>query len=242
MNILVINAGSSSIKYQLIDMPSELVKCSGLVERIGLPDAIFTHKKGEQKHIETLPIPSHEAGLKLVASAIQDSELGVIKDASEIDAIGHRVVHGGSRFSETTIINQEVKNDIERLSELAPLHNPANLKGIQIAESLFPEATQIAVFDTAFHQTMPKEAYQYAIPKTFLEDAKVRAYGFHGTSHKYVSERAIEYLQKSNSKIITIHLGNGCSISAIKNGKCIDTSLGFGPMNGLVMGNSIWRY
>jgi acetate kinase len=236
MNILVINAGSSSIKYQLIDMPSGEVKCSGLVERIGLPDAIFTHKKGEQKQQETLPIPSHEAGLKLVSSTILDSELGVIKDASEIDAIGHRVVHGGNRFSETTIINQEIKNDIERLSELAPLHNPANLKGIEIAESLFPKATQIAVFDTAFHQTMPKEAYQYAIPKTFLEEAKVRAYGFHGTSHKYVSEQAIQQLQKSASKIITIHLGNGCSISAIKDGKCIDTSLGFGPMNGLVMG------
>ena len=236
MNILVVNAGSSSIKYQLIDMPLGHVKCSGLVERIGFPDAIFTHKFEDQKHQEVLSISNHEDGLKKIAKALIDVELGVIKDASEIDAVGHRVVHGGNRFSKTTEINQEVKNDIRKLFDLAPLHNPANLTGIEIAESIFPLAKQIAVFDTAFHQTMPKEAYQYAIPNDFLNESKIRAYGFHGTSHKYVSEKAIEYLHKAESKIITIHLGNGCSISAIENGQCIDTSLGFGPMNGLVMG------
>lgn len=236
MNILVVNAGSSSIKYQLIDMPSGDVKCSGLVERIGFSDAIFTHKVGDQKHQEVLSIVSHEDGLKKIAKTLMDLDLGVIKNASEIDAVGHRVVHGGNRFSNTTEIDQEVKDDIRKLFDLAPLHNPANLTGIEIAESIFPQAKQIAVFDTAFHQTIPQEAYQYAIPKDFLEKSKIRAYGFHGTSHKYVSEKAIKYLNKTESKIITIHLGNGCSISAIKNGQCIDTSLGFGPMNGLVMG------
>ena len=236
MNILVINAGSSSLKYQLIEMPIGTVKCSGLVERIGFSDAIFTHIVEDQKHKEVLSISTHEDGLKKIANTLMDVNLGVIKESSEIDAVGHRVVHGGNRFSKTTEINQEVKNDIKKLFDLAPLHNPANLKGIEIAESIFPTATQIAVFDTAFHQTMPREAYQYAIPNHFLKESKIRAYGFHGTSHKYVSEKAIEYLNQTESKIITIHLGNGCSISAIKNGECIDTSLGFGPMNGLVMG------
>ncbi len=236
MYILVINAGSSSIKYQLIDMPAAQVKCSGLIERIGFSNAIFTHHIGDQKHRKVLSIRNHKDGLKKIAQILMDVDFGVIKNSNEIDAIGHRVVHGGNRFSQTTKINKEVKQDIKKLFDLAPLHNPANLIGIEITESIFPNANQVAVFDTAFHQTMPRHAYQYAIPNTFLSKSKIRAYGFHGTSHKYVSQKAIEYLKKKQSKIITIHLGNGCSISAIRNGKCIDTSLGFGPMNGLVMG------
>ncbi|MFY9244124.1 MAG: acetate kinase [Polaribacter sp.] len=237
MNILVLNAGSSSLKYQVIEMPSENVKCVGLVERIGMEDAIFTHEKNEDKHSEILSILSHESGLKKVAETLLDSKIGVVKSVDEIEAVGHRVVHGGSKFAAPTIVNQEVKDSIRDLFDLAPLHNPANLTGIEIAETIFTSAKQIAIFDTAFHQTMPKEAYQYAIKNEYLNDYHIRAYGFHGTSHKYVSEKAIEYLGKENSKnIITIHLGNGCSMSAIKNGKSIENSLGFGPMNGLVMG------
>lgn len=217
-------------------MPLGTVKCSGLIERIGFSDAIFTHKVEDQKYQEVRSISSHEEGLQKIAQTLMNPNIGVIKKATEIDAIGHRVVHGGSRFSKTTEINQEVKESIRKLFDLAPLHNPANLMGIEIAESIFPSAKQIAVFDTAFHQTMPQVAYQYAIPKDFLKNSKIRAYGFHGTSHKYVSEKAIEHLNNKKSKLITIHLGNGCSSSAIKNGQCIDTSLGFGPMNGLVMG------
>ncbi len=236
MNILVINAGSSSIKYQLIAMPSGQVKCSGQVERIGFHDAIFTHRKEDQKHREVSTILDHEAGMKKISSALLDPNIGVVKKVSEIEAVGHRVVHGGSRFTETTLITQDVKNSIRALFELAPLHNPANLTGIEIAETVFPSAKQIAVFDTAFHQTLPREAFQYAIPKKYLEESKIRAYGFHGTSHRYVSKKAIQHLGKESSKIISVHLGNGCSITAIKDGKSIDTSLGFGPMNGLVMG------
>ena len=236
MNILVLNAGSSSLKYQVIEMPSQNVKCVGLIERIGMEDAIFTHEKNNDKQSEILPIKSHEIGLKKIAKTLLESKTGVISSVDEIEAIGHRVVHGGSKFSKTTIVNQEVKDNIRDLFDLAPLHNPANLTGIEIAETIFPSAKQIAIFDTAFHQTMPKEAYQYAIPNSYLEEHKIRAYGFHGTSHKYVSEKAIEYLGEKSKKIITIHLGNGCSMSAIKNGKSIENSLGFGPMNGLIMG------
>ncbi|MGB2128841.1 MAG: acetate/propionate family kinase [Flavicella sp.] len=236
MNILVLNAGSSSIKYQLIDMPSEDVKCVGLVERIGMEDAIFTHEKGGQKFKETLSLKNHAEGLQKVAEYLMDPEKGVVTSVDDIDAVGHRVVHGGSKFTATALIDQEVKDNIRELFELAPLHNPANLTGIEIAETVFKNAKQAAIFDTAFHQTMPQEAYQYAIPKTYLEDANIRAYGFHGTSHKYVSEKAIAYLGEKSSKIITVHLGNGCSISAIKDGKCIQNSLGLGPSNGLVMG------
>jgi acetate kinase len=236
MNILVINAGSSSIKYQLIEAPSGTVKCTGQVERIGFSDAIFTHKKANEKSQETLAILTHEAGMQKIAVALMDSKIGVIETVSEIGAVGHRVVHGGSRFTETILITEDVKESIRKLFDLAPLHNPANLTGIEIAETVFPSAKQVAVFDTAFHQSLPREAYQYAIANSFLEDHKIRVYGFHGTSHKYVSEQAIDYLGKSSSKIISIHLGNGCSITAIKDGKSIDTSLGFGPMNGLVMG------
>jgi acetate kinase len=236
MNILVLNAGSSSLKYQVIEMPSQLVKCVGLVERIGMDDAIFTHEKNDEKYSEILPILNHKIGLQKIAEILLDTKIGVINSVNEIEAVGHRVVHGGSKFSKTTFINQDVKDNIRNLFDLAPLHNPANLIGIEIAETIFTTAKQIAIFDTAFHQTMPKEAYQYAIPNSYLEKHKIRAYGFHGTSHKYVSEKAIEYLGEKSSKIITIHLGNGCSMSAIKNRESIENSLGFGPMNGLVMG------
>tara|TARA_B100000795_G_C22792400_1_gene437594 strand:+ start:1345 stop:2529 length:1185 start_codon:yes stop_codon:yes gene_type:complete len=236
MNILVLNAGSSSLKYQLIDMPSEAVKCAGVIERIGMYDAIFTHEKDTKKYTEVLPILNHEVGLKKIANTLLNSKTGVISSVDEIEAVGHRVVHGGSKFSNTVIVTKEIKDNIRDLFDLAPLHNPANLRGIEIAETIFTSAKQIAIFDTAFHQTIPREAYQYAIPNLYLEEHKIRAYGFHGTSHKYVSEKAIEYLGIKSKKIITIHLGNGCSMSAIKEGKSIDNSLGFGPMNGLIMG------
>lgn len=236
MNVLVLNAGSSSIKYQLIEMPSKDVKCVGLVERIGMDDAIFNHERGTEVYKEILPIKNHEDGLRKVAATLMDAELGVVASVDEIDAIGHRVVHGGSKFTETVEITKTVKDNIRDLFDLAPLHNPANLTGIEIAETIFPKATQAAVFDTAFHQTMPQEAYQYAIPNKYLKEDKIRAYGFHGTSHKYVSEKAISYLGEKSEKIITIHLGNGCSMAAIKDGKCVQTSLGMGPANGLVMG------
>ena len=236
MNILVLNAGSSSLKYQLIEMPSQAVKCIGLVERIGMDDAIFTHEKGALKHNEVSPILDHTVALKKVETALMDITYGVIKNVDEIDAIGHRVVHGGSKYTKTVLITEEVKKNIEELSALAPLHNPAHLTGIEVAESMFTKSKQAVIFDTAFHQTMPQEAYQYAIPKKYMVEDGIRAYGFHGTSHKYVSEQAIEYLGDTSKKIITIHLGNGCSISAIKDGKCIEHSMGLGPSSGLVMG------
>ncbi len=237
MKILVLNAGSSSLKYQLIEMPEETVKCVGIVERIGMQDAIFTHEKGNEEFTETLPILNHEIGLQKVAKALLDKNVGVINSVDEIEAVGHRVVHGGDKFSETVVVDQEVKDNIRDIFDLAPLHNPANLTGIEIAETIFTAAKQIVIFDTAFHQTMPRKAYQYAIANSYLNDHKIRAYGFHGTSHKYVSEKAIEYLGNQNSKnILTIHLGNGCSMAAVKEGKCIDTSMGFSPTNGLIMG------
>ncbi|MDB2384958.1 acetate kinase [Polaribacter sp.] len=236
MKILVLNAGSSSLKYQVIEMPSEKVLCVGLVERIGLDNAVFSHEKGEEEHSETTLIPDHKTGLKKIAAILTDSKLGVISSVDEINAVGHRVVHGGSKFSKTVEATEEVKQNIKELFDLAPLHNPANLTGIEVAATIFKNAKQIVVFDTAFHQTMPKKAYQYAIDNKYLEENNIRAYGFHGTSHKYVSEKAIDVLQKKSSKIITIHLGNGCSMAAIKDGKSIDTSMGFGPMNGLIMG------
>ncbi|HZW65933.1 MAG TPA: acetate kinase, partial [Hanamia sp.] len=174
--------------------------------------------------------------LKEVVGLLTDDQIGVIKDPSEINVVGHRVVHGGESFAATTFITSEVKEEIKKLFPLASLHNPPNYLGIEVAEKLFPTAVQIAVFDTAFHQTLPPEAYRYAIPSKFYKEDRIRVYGFHGTSHKYVSEKAIKYLQKENSKIITIHLGNGCSMTAVKDGKSVDTSMGFGPMNGLIMG------
>ena len=206
-----------------------------MIDRIGLETSNITFKTAENAIEEIVSIPTHKVGLQKVAEMLLDAEKGVIKSTSEILAVGHRVVHGGSYFSDTTIITNEVKEKIKELSELAPLHNPPHLVGINVAEEIFSSAKQVAVFDTAFHQTIPVEAYKYAIPNYLLTENKVRVYGFHGTSHKYVSEKAIEYLD-SNSKIITIHLGNGCSMSAIKDGKSIDTTMGFSPANGLIMG------
>lgn len=216
-------------------MPTNEVICTGMIDRIGLETSNVSFKTSSNTIEETLPIPNHKVGLQKVASMLLDAEKGVIKSTSEIGAVGHRVVHGGSDFSDTVKIDEKVKAKIKQLFELAPLHNPANLEGINVAEEIFSSAEQIAVFDTAFHQTMPEVAYKYAIPNYLLTENKIRVYGFHGTSHKYVSEKAINYLEK-NSKIITIHLGNGCSMAAVKNGKCIDTTMGFSPSNGLIMG------
>ena len=236
MRVLVLNSGSSSIKFQLFDMPTSQVLCSGLVERIGLENAKIKYQTTTQDIENTETISTHKKGLELIASYLLHPDAGVIKSASEIKIVGHRVVHGGSTFTKTVEITDKVKQKIEELSALAPLHNPANLQGIFVSEEIFTEAKQVAVFDTAFHQTMPIEAYKYAIPNTYLEEHNIRVYGFHGTSHKYVSEKAIKELGQQKSKIITIHLGNGCSMTAVKDGKSIDHSLGFAPMNGLIMG------
>ena len=240
MNIFVVNSGSSSIKYQLFKMPNEKPICTGLVERVGLENSIVTHKvfaNGDEKIIRrTLDLPDHEAGLYEVAQLLTDKEIGVIQNPEEIEAVGHRVVHGGESFSSTTIITKEVKQEIKKLFSLAPLHNPANYLGIEVAEKIFTNAKQVAVFDTAFHQTMPEKAYRYAIPQTFYTEMGIRAYGFHGTSHKYVTAKTLDYLKNPKAKIITIHLGNGCSMTAVDAGRSVDTSMGFGPLSGLVMG------
>lgn len=240
MKIVIINSGSSSIKYQLIEMPSNTVICTGMIDRIGLDASNLTYRTATVTIEELLPIANHKIGLKKIAELLMDDKVGVIQSTSEIDAVGHRVVHGGNTFSKTVVIDAQVKQEIKALFDLAPLHNPANYEGIIVAEEIFKKAKQVAVFDTAFHQTIPEVAHKYAIPTSFLTEQKIRVYGFHGTSHKYVSEQAIAYLKSnsinSGSKIITIHLGNGCSISAIKDGKSVDHSLGFAPMNGLIMG------
>jgi acetate kinase len=237
MNILIINAGSSSIKFQLIQMPLETVVCSGLIERIGSDEAVFKFKSDKGTIEEEGVINTHKVGLKKIANVLLHAEKGVLKNSSEIDVVGHRVVHGGDSFSATALVTEAVKKEIQEYATLAPLHNPHNLEGIIIAEQLFPEAKQIAVFDTAFHQTMPLKARKYAIPNELYHKHGIQVYGFHGTSHKYVSEKAIAYLNKPASKILSIHLGNGCSITAIVNGKSVDHSLGFAPGNGLIMGS-----
>lgn len=237
MKVLVINSGSSSIKYQLFEMPQQEVLCSGMIERIGLEKGKVHYKSSKDKIEEEVVIKDHKSGLEKVVNLLLDDKTGVISSRNDIKVVSHRVVHGGSTFTKTTIVTKEVKKKIESLFSLAPLHNPANLEGIIVSESIFKNAQQVAVFDTAFHQTIPVEAYKYAIPNKFLDEHRIRLYGFHGTSHKYVSEKANQYLQTEHSKIITIHLGNGCSITAIKNGKSIDHSLGFSPVTGLIMGS-----
>ena len=237
MKILIINSGSSSIKFQLIAMPSENILCQGLVERVGEKDAIFSYKTAIHTVHSVEEIASHKVGLQKITSYLLDPEKGVLKNTDDIDAIGHRVVHGGNAFSDTTEITSQVKEKIKELNTLAPLHNPHNLEGIVLTEEIFTNAKQIAVFDTSFHQTIPVKAKKYAIPNTFYTDYHIQLYGFHGTSHKYVTEKTMTYLSKPNSKIITIHLGNGCSITAVKDGKSIDHSLGFAPSNGLIMGS-----
>ena len=214
--------------------------CSGLVERIGMDDSSITHKtylNGEEKVIkEKIKLVDHEAGLHEVVRLLTDAAIGVIKSTDEIEAVGHRVVHGGESFAATTVITDEVKEKIKALFSLAPLHNPANYIGIQVAEKIFTKAKQVAVFDTAFHQTMPERAYRFAIPQALYTEQHIRAYGFHGTSHKYVSEQAAIFLHNKNAKIVTIHLGNGSSMAAVDSGRSVDTTMGFGPVGGLIMG------
>lgn len=239
MKILVLNCGSSSVKYQLFDMTDESVLAKGIVERIGMDDAILTHRpcNGEKvRHVQT--ILEHTAAIKVVLKALTHPEYGVIEDIKEIDAVGHRVVHGGEKFSDSVIINHEVKTAIEEYIELAPLHNPPNLKGILAAENVLPDVPQVAVFDTAFHATLAPYAYLYGLPYTLYQRYKIRRYGFHGTSHKFVAFRAAELMQTDITalKIITCHLGNGASITAVKGGKSVDTSMGFTPLEGLIMG------
>ncbi|MBF7095842.1 acetate/propionate family kinase [Alkalibacter mobilis] len=239
MNLLVINCGSSSLKYQLINADNESVLAKGLIEKIGLETGIFTHSPtGKHKIVQKENIPDHKAALNLVMNALTGEKYGVIESLSEISAVGHRIVHGGEFYSESVMIDDQVMEALEKCIELAPLHNPANITGINACTALLPGVPQIAVFDTAFHQTMPKEAYMYPLPYEYYEKYKVRKYGFHGTSHKYVSDRAAKFLGKDigSLKIITCHLGNGASISAIKNGYSIDTTMGFTPLEGLAMG------
>ncbi|WP_299289978.1 acetate kinase [uncultured Mucilaginibacter sp.] len=240
MNIFVINSGSSSIKYQLFKMPSSAPVCIGLVERIGLENSVITYKSTingqEHNSSQTLEIPDLETALKEVNRLLTDKETGVIQNPDDIEVVGHRVVHGGKDFTTPTIITSEVKEKLKQTFQLAPLHNPSAYRGIEVAEKIFAKATHIAVFDTAFFQTLPAAAFRYAIPKPYYTDYNIRVYGFHGTSHKFVSNETAKYLNKPDAKLITIHLGNGCSMSAIKAGKAIDTSMGFGPLDGLIMG------
>lgn len=239
MKVLVINCGSSSLKYQLIDSDSEKVLAVGLCERIGQDVSYLKHTpgNGEKVVIET-KMPNHEVAVQMVLDALTDTNHGVIKALDEIGAVGHRVVHGGEKFASSTIINDDVIKAIEECNDLAPLHNPANLIGIHACQNLMKGVPMVAVFDTAFHQTMPPKAYLYGLPHEYYDNYKIRKYGFHGTSHSYVSKRAAQFagLDLSNSKIIVCHLGNGASISAVLNGKSIDTSMGFTPLAGLVMG------
>lgn len=240
MKVLVINAGSSSLKYQLIDMDSVTVMAKGLCERIGIDGSNLQHKnlvKGLAEKIEK-PMKDHADAIQMVIDALSDKEYGVISSMSEIGAVGHRVVHGGEYFADSYIIDGKVLEALKMCIPLAPLHNPPNIIGIEACEKIMPCVPQVGVFDTAFHQTMPKEAYMYALPYSYYEKYKIRKYGFHGTSHKFVSQEAAKMLGKApeDIKIITCHLGNGSSVSAVKNGKCVDTSMGFTPLDGVVMG------
>ncbi len=243
MKILVINTGSSSIKYELFDMDNHRAVASGMAEKIGEDMSLFTHKRilpgGESvEKREEAVIADHHAGMERIVDQLVDPQHGAIKDKSEISAVGHRVVHGGETFHSTAIIDQQVIAAIRENIPLAPLHNPSNLMGIEVARSVFPDAPQVAVFDTAFHQTIPMRAFLYAIPFEMYREYRIRRYGFHGTSHAYVAEKAAEYMGQSLAELnlITIHLGNGASMAAIKGGKCVDTTMGMTPLAGLVMG------
>ena len=239
MKVLVINCGSSSLKYQVLDMTNEALLCKGLVERIGMEGSVITHEKiGMDKVKNVVPMNDHKDAIEQVLAAVQNAEHGVVKSMDEIGAVGHRVVHAGEKFACSVKITEEVIKALEECVELAPLHNPPNLLGIEACKQLMPETPMVGVFDTAFHQTMPAESYIYAIPYEYYQKHGIRRYGFHGTSHKYVAERAAHMLNVSldDLKLITCHLGNGASVSAIKRGKCIDTSMGFTPLEGLVMG------
>lgn len=238
MNVLVINCGSSSLKYQLIDSESEAVLAKGLCERIGIDGRLVYQKAGLDKEITEADMPTHKQAIQMVLDALVNEKTGAIKSLAEIDAVGHRVVHGGEKFASSTVLTPEVLKVIEECNDLAPLHNPANLIGIDACKELMPDVPMVGVFDTAFHQTMPKKAYLYGLPYEYYEKYKVRRYGFHGTSHSFVSKRTAEFLNMdlNHSKIIVAHLGNGASISAVLDGKCVDTSMGLTPLEGLVMG------
>ena len=238
MNVLVINCGSSSLKFQLINSESEEVLAKGLCERIGIDGRLTYQPAGGDKAVSDKAMPTHTEAIQFVIDALTDSETGVVKSLDEIGAVGHRVVHGGEKFANSVVITEDVLKAIEECNDLAPLHNPANLIGINACQKLMPNTPMVAVFDTAFHQTMPEKAYLYGLPYEYYEKYGVRRYGFHGTSHSFVSKHAAEFLglDLENSKIIVAHLGNGASISAVLNGKCVDTSMGLTPLEGLVMG------
>ena len=238
MNVLVINCGSSSLKYQLIDSETEAVLAKGLCERIGIDGRLVYQKAGNDKEITEASMPTHKEAIQMVLEALTNEKTGAIKSLAEVNAIGHRIVHGGEKFASSAIITDEMIEAVEECNDLAPLHNPANLIGIRVCSELMPNVPQVGVFDTAFHQTMPAKAYLYGLPIEYYKNYKVRRYGFHGTSHSFVSKRAVEFLglDKDNSKVIVCHLGNGSSISAVQNGKCVDTTMGLTPLEGVVMG------
>ncbi|MCR3759324.1 acetate kinase [Clostridium felsineum] len=238
MKNLVINCGSSSIKYQFIDMADESVLAKGLVERIGIKGSVITHKVNGKKYVTETPMEDHKKAIKLVLDALLNDEYGVIKNIDEISAVGHRIVHGGEKYSSSALIDDDVMKSIEECVSLAPLHNPAHIIGINACRELMPKAPMVAVFDTAFHQTMPDYAYMYAIPNEYYKKYKIRKYGFHGTSHKYVSRTAAEFVGRNveDLKMVVCHMGNGASITAVQNGESVDTSMGFTPLGGLVMG------
>jgi len=239
MNVLVINCGSSSLKYQLMNMQDETLLAKGLVERIGIEGSVLKHEKeGRDKEVIMVPMKNHKDALNEVLKALVDENYGAVKSLDEIDAVGHRVVHAGEKYSGSVLITEDVMAALEECIDLAPLHNPPNIMGIEAIQELIPTVPNVGVFDTAFHQTMPPEAYIYPIPYEYYEKYKVRRYGFHGTSHRYVSERAADMMGKpmSELKLISCHLGNGASVTAIKNGKSVATSMGFTPLEGLIMG------
>ena len=238
MNVLVVNCGSSSLKFQLINSETEEVAAKGLCERIGIDGRLVYQPTNGEKEVIEASMPTHTEAIKMVLDALVNEKTGVLKSLDEVEAIGHRVLHGGAKISDSCIINDEVISVIEECCDLGPLHNPANLMGIRACMELMPGKPNVAVFDTVFHQTMPEKAYMYAIPKKYYDEYKVRKYGFHGTSHRFVSKETIKFLglDPENSKVIVAHLGNGSSISAVVNGKCVDTSMGLTPLQGLVMG------
>lgn len=238
MNVLVINCGSSSLKYQLINSDTEDVLAKGLCERIGIDGRLVYQKAGCDKEITEAAMPTHKEAIQMVLDALVNDKTGAIKSLSEVNAVGHRIVHGGEKFASSVVITDEVLEAVAQCNDLAPLHNPANLIGINACKELMPGVPMVAVFDTAFHQTMPEKAYLYGLPYEYYENYKVRRYGFHGTSHSFVSKETARFLgmDLKNSKIIVCHLGNGASISAVKDGKCVDTSMGLTPLEGLVMG------
>ena len=238
MNVLVVNCGSSSLKYQLIDSDTEAVLAKGICERIGIDGRLVYQKAGLDKEITDADMPTHKQAIQMVLDALVNEKTGALKSLKEIDAVGHRIVHGGEKFTKSTIITDEVLKTVEECNELAPLHNPANIIGVNACKELMPDVPMVGVFDTAFHQTMPAKAYLYGIPYEYYEKYKIRRYGFHGTSHSYVSKKLAEYtgLDYNNSKLIVAHLGGGASISAVLNGECVDTSMGLTPLEGIVMG------